>query len=156
MKMYLLEREQWVPRPIEEVFTFFSDAKNLEVITPAWLGFRILSPAPIVMRPGARIDYRISLHGVPLRWVTEIESWDPPSEFVDVQLRGPYRLWYHTHRFEPVDGGTLMRDVVRYVLPFGLLGRLAHAVRVKPDLDAIFEYRALRISEVFGPCCDHE
>jgi ligand-binding SRPBCC domain-containing protein len=153
---YVLQRQQWVPRPIEDVFAFFSDAKNLEEITPAWLGFRILSPEPIVLRPGARIHYRISLHGLPLRWVTEIESWDPPYEFVDVQARGAYRLWHHTHSFEPVDGGTLMRDLVRYVLPFGLLGRLAHAWLVKPDLEAIFDYRALRMSEVLGPCCAHE
>ena len=105
MKTYLLERDQRVPRPIEEVFAFFSDARNLEAITPSWLGFRILSPEPIVMQPGARIDYRINMHGLPLRWVSEIERWDPPNEFVDVQLQGPYRLWRHTHRFEPVDGG---------------------------------------------------
>jgi ligand-binding SRPBCC domain-containing protein len=153
---YVLQRQQWVPRPIEDVFAFFSDSKNLEEITPAWLGFRIPSPEPIDLRPGARIYYRISLHGFPLRWVTEIESWDPPYEFVDVQARGPYRLWHHTHSFEPVDGGTLMRDLVRYVLPFGLLGCLAHAWLVKPDLEAIFDYRTLRISEVLGPCCAHE
>ena len=94
------------------------------------------------MRPGARIEYRLRWHGFPLRWVTEIRTWDPPTGFVDVQFRGPYRLWHHTHRFQAVDGGTLMRDMVRYVLPFGLLGRLAHAWVVKADLEAIFDYRA--------------
>jgi ligand-binding SRPBCC domain-containing protein len=110
MAAYLVQREQWIPRPIEHVFAFFADARNLEAITPAWLGFRILSPEPIATRAGARICYRLRWHGLPLRWLTEIESWKPPTDFVDVQLRGPYRLWHHTHRFESVNGGTRMRD----------------------------------------------
>jgi ligand-binding SRPBCC domain-containing protein len=153
---HILRREQWVPRPIEDVFAFFSEAGNLEAITPPWLGFRIDSPGPIVMRPGARIHYRISLHGLPLRWVTEIKTWEPPHAFVDVQLRGPYRSWHHTHYFEPMNGGTLMRDAVRYVLPFGPLGRLAHAWIVKSDLEAIFDHRALRMTKVFGARSAHE
>src|SRR5689334_13428786 len=128
---YVLQREQWIPRPLEEVFAFFADAGNLEAITPAWLGFRILTPRPIVMRPGAHIRYQLGWHGIPLRWLTEIETWEPPHEFVDVQLQGPYRLWHHTHRFEAADGGTVMRDVVRYALPLGLLGRFAHALLVR-------------------------
>ena len=120
------------------------------------LGFRILSPKPIDLRPGARIRYRLRWHGLALRWLTEIQSWNPPNEFVDVQAQGPYRLWHHTHRFEPVDGGTLMRDMVRYVLPFGLLGRLAHAWVVKSDLEAIFDYRARKVSEILGSRCAHE
>jgi ligand-binding SRPBCC domain-containing protein len=153
---HTLRREQWVPRPIEDVFAFFSDARNLGAITPPWLGFRIVSPGPIVMRPGTRIHYRIRLHGLPLRWVTEIETWEPPHEFVDVQFKGPYRFWHHTHRFEPVDGGTLVRDSVRYVLPFGPLGRLAQAWIVKSDLEKIFDHRALRMTEVFGARSAHE
>ena len=142
MDEHILRREQWLPRPIEEVFAFFSEARNLEAITPPWLGFRIISPETIVMRPGTRIHYLIRLHGLPLRWVTEIQTWEPPHQFVDVQLRGPYRLWHHTHRFEPVDGGTLVRDEVHYVLPFGPLGRLVHAWMVKSELEAIFDHRA--------------
>lgn len=156
MHEHILQREQWVPRPIEDVFAFFSEAGNLEAITPPWLGFRILSPGPIAMRPGTRIHYQIRLHGLPLRWVTEIETWEPPHEFVDVQLKGPYRFWHHTHRFEPVDGGTLVRDAVRYTLPFGPLGRLAHAWIVKSDLKKIFDHRALRMTEVFGARSVHE
>ncbi len=150
MVPYSLQREQWVPRPVEEVFAFFSDAGNLAKITPPWLGFQMLSPAPIDMRAGTRITYRISWHGLPLRWLTEISSWDPPREFVDVQLRGPYRLWHHTHRFEARDGGTLIRDEVRYALPLGLLGRLAHAWLVKSNLNAIFGYRTQKVSELLG------
>jgi ligand-binding SRPBCC domain-containing protein len=148
---HLLQREQLVPRAIDEVFAFYSDARILEAITPPWLGFRILSPGPIVMRPGTRIHYQIRLRGLPLRWVTEIQTWKPPHEFADVQLQGPYRLWHHTHRFAPVEGGTLVCDVVRYILPFGPLGRLAHTWIVRSDLEAIFDYRALRLTELFGP-----
>ncbi len=156
MDEHILKHEQWVPRPIEDVFAFFSEAGNLEAITPPWLEFRLLSPEPIVMRPGTRIHYRIRLHGLPLRWVTEIRSWEPPHEFLDVQLRGPYRFWHHSHRFESMDGGTLVHDVVRYVLPFGPLGLLAQAWIVKSDLEAIFDYRALRMVELLGPRPAHE
>jgi ligand-binding SRPBCC domain-containing protein len=152
---YVLHREQWITRSIEDVFAFFADAGNLELITPAWLGFRILSPRPIGMRLGTRIVYRLRWHGLPLRWMTEIQSWNPPAEFVDVQAQGPYRLWHHTHSFRPVDGGTLISDVIRYALGFGALGRLAHARLVKPDLEAIFDYRAGKVSELLGPGFSH-
>jgi ligand-binding SRPBCC domain-containing protein len=156
MTPYLLQREQWVPQPLEEVFAFFSDARNLEVITPAWLGFRILSPPPVPMQSGTTILYRIHWHGFPMRWLTEIESWDPPTQFVDVQREGPYRLWHHTHSFESVAGGTRMRDVVRYALPLGILGRLAHACLVRSEVDAIFDYRARKISSILGAVSVHE
>ncbi len=156
MKEHILEREQWVPRPIDEVFAFFADAHNLESITPPWLGFRILSSAPIVMQPGTEIRYQIRLRGLPLRWMTRIETWEPPRVFTDVQLRGPYKLWHHTHRFEPMNGGTQVRDTVRYSLPFGPLGRLVHAWVVRSDLEAIFDYRAARMAELFGANSAHE
>jgi ligand-binding SRPBCC domain-containing protein len=107
------------------------------------------------MRSGTRILYRLHWHGMPLRWLTEIHYWNPPTEFVDVQVQGPYRLWHHTHSFRPIDGGTLMRDVVRYALGFGPLGRIAHAWLVKPDLEAIFDYRALKVSDMLGAGCSH-
>jgi ligand-binding SRPBCC domain-containing protein len=150
---YLLQREQWVPQPLEDVFVFFSDARNLEAITPAWLGFRMLSPPPVAMQSGTIIRYRICWHGFPLRWLTEIESWNPPTRFVDVQREGPYRLWHHTHSFESVEGGTRIRDVVRYALPFGILGRVAHACLVRSELEAIFDYRARRVSSILGAVC---
>jgi ligand-binding SRPBCC domain-containing protein len=154
--VYVLLREQRFPRPIEDVFAFFADARNLERITPVWLGLQTLSPQPIVMRSGSRILYRLRWHGLPMRWLTEIESWNPPTEFADVQLRGPYRLWHHTHRFEPIDGGTLMRDEVRYAIPFALLGRLAHSWLVRSDLEALFDYRAVMISSILGAWSVHE
>jgi hypothetical protein len=139
-----------MPRPVDEVFAFFSDARNLEEITPPWLGFRILTPGPIRIAAGTRIRYRLSLHGIPLGWTTEIRQWLPPFRFVDVQLRGPYRLWHHTHRLEPKDGGTLMTDVVRYRLPFGIIGRAVHFLKVRRDVERIFDYRSRRIQEVLG------
>jgi ligand-binding SRPBCC domain-containing protein len=148
MESFSLQREQWVPRSIEDVYAFFADAKNLEAITPSWLGFRIISPQPIAMRAGVQIVYRLWWHRFPVRWVTEIRSWDPPAGFVDVQLKGPYSHWHHTHSFQPAGGGTLVRDVVQYALPFGFLGRLAHAWVVKAELDAIFEYRANKVFDL--------
>ncbi len=148
VRWHLLRREQRIPRPVEEVFAFFADAGNLEAITPAWLDFRIVSPLPIWMRAGTRIVYRIRWHGLPLRWVTEIRRWEPPHVFTDVQICGPYRLWHHTHRFEPAEGGTRMRDVVRYALPFGPLGEAAHACGVRRDLNAIFDYRARTVADL--------
>ena len=156
MRSFLLQREQWIPRPIEAVFSLFASARNLEAITPPWLGFRILSPEPIMMHVGARIVYRVRWHRLPLRWVTEIRTWEPPNRFVDFQLQGPYRLWHHTHTFEAVNGGTLMRDLVRYALPLGLLGRLAHAWWVEADLKAIFDYRASKVPELLEAPCGHE
>jgi ligand-binding SRPBCC domain-containing protein len=149
-RSFVLQRQQWIPRPLHDVFRFFSNAKNLGAITPSWLGFRILIPEPIVMRSGAKIVYMLSWHGFPVRWVSEISQWDPPIGFVDVQLEGPYSLWHHTHSFRPVDGGTLIGDTVCYALRFGLLGRLAHACVVKAELNTIFDYRAKRVSELLG------
>jgi hypothetical protein len=145
-----LRREQWIPRPLDEVFAFFSDARNLAEITPPWLGFRILSPCPIRIAIGTLLRYRLSWHGLPVSWSTRIARWDPPFRFVDVQLSGPYRLWHHTHRFESHDGGTRMTDVVRYRLPFGPIGRAVHALKVRRDVAAIFDYRFQRIAELFG------
>lgn len=137
--------ELWLPRSREEVFQFFADARNLEVITPPWVRFRILTPTPIEMRAGVLIDYRIAVHGIPLRWRTQIAEWQPPVRFVDVQLSGPYRLWHHTHTFEERDGGTLCGDVVRY-WPWG--GRLIDRLFVGRDVRRIFQYRARRLREL--------
>jgi ligand-binding SRPBCC domain-containing protein len=145
MAPYTLHRELWVPHPLPLVFNFFSQAENLEQITPPWMRFRIHTPLPIVMKPGATIAYALCVRGIPLRWLTEIERWNPPHEFVDVQARGPYKLWRHTHRFSEVEGGTLIADTVEYALPFGLLGRLVHRLQVARDLSRIFDYRARQV-----------
>lgn len=143
-----LVREQFLPAPPARVFPFFADAFNLERITPPWLGFRVLTPVPIAMAAGARIDYRLRLAGVPLRWRTVIREWKPDESFVDEQERGPYALWRHEHRFVPVGDGTLMTDVVRYRLPLGPLGRAVHAVAVRGALAAIFDHRFQAIREL--------
>lgn len=149
--IYELRREQLLPRAVEEVFDFFSDARNLQVLTPPWLNFKILTPGTIAMHSGTLIDYRLRWGVVPIRWRTEIRSWDPPRMFVDMQLRGPYHLWEHTHLFEPVGHHTRMIDQVRYALPCGPLGRLAHWLKVGRDLERIFDYRAEKIGEIFTP-----
>jgi ligand-binding SRPBCC domain-containing protein len=142
MAIHVLKREQFLPRPPQAVFPFFGDALNLEAITPPWLGFRVVTPEPIDMAPGTLIEYRLRLHGVRLRWRTTIAVWDPPRRFVDVQVNGPYRMWHHTHDFSPTsDGGTVMTDTVRYALPFGPLGELAHRALVRRDLERIFDFR---------------
>jgi ligand-binding SRPBCC domain-containing protein len=150
MKVHVLERSQVVARPRSDVFAFFADARNLEAITPAFLHFEILPPIPQVIRPGTLIDYRLSLFGVPFRWRTRIEAVEPEARFVDVQVRGPYRLWHHSHSFEDVPGGTRVGDRVRYALPLGLLGEAAHPIFVKRTLDRIFDHRRDRIAEILG------
>jgi ligand-binding SRPBCC domain-containing protein len=150
MHIYTLERTQVIPRPIDETFVFFADAGNLEVITPDWLRFQILTSGPIRMHCGTLLEYRLRWRRVPIRWLTEIRVWEPPRRFVDVQLRGPYRLWEHEHTFEAVSEGTLMRDVVRYALPFGFLGRLVHGWLVRRDLGSIFDYRARKVAALLG------
>lgn len=144
MGLQILRREQFLPAPPDEVFPFFAEAGNLERITPPWLGFRVMTD-PVVMRHDALIEYRLRLHGVPLRWLTRIAVWEPPRRFVDVQLRGPYRFWHHTHEFEPAHGGTLMRDTIRFGLPFGRLGSLAGRPFVARDLERIFRFRQERV-----------
>jgi len=109
----------------------------------------VLTPPPIVMAPGTQIEYRLRLRGLPLRWLTEIAEWQPPHRFVDVQLRGPYRLWHHTHTFEPQGDGVLMRDIVRYRLALGALGGVANAAVVRRDLARIFDYRQQTIAAIF-------
>jgi ligand-binding SRPBCC domain-containing protein len=147
---HLLEREQFVARPVEEVFEFFSRAGNLELITPPWLNFKIDRPEPVQMGDGMLISYRLRLHGVPMRWVSRIEEWEPGRRFVDLQLRGPYRLWHHRHEFEAVDGGTRVTDHVQYELPFGPFGELAWALFVRRDLQRIFDHRRRVVAELLG------
>ena len=149
MTIHRIERSQVIRRPREEVFAFFADAFNLEKITPAFLKFRILNEPPILMEPGTLIDYSLSLHGIPVRWRTRIEEFVPNERFVDVQLKGPYRLWHHTHTFEDHPEGTLVGDQVDYEMPFGILGTIARAIAVRRQLDQIFDYRVQSIDSLF-------
>jgi len=145
-----LQRTQTVTGSKRDVFAFFADAFNLELITPAFLRFRILTPMPIAMKEGARIDYGMSLHGLPFTWRTRITRWEPESCFVDEQEWGPYALWRHTHRFEDQGDQTTMHDLVEYALPWGPLGALAHAFAVQRTLARIFDFRRDALRERFG------
>jgi len=147
---HVFEQEQLVRRTRGEVFAFFADAANLERITPASLHFEIRSPQPIEMRAGAIIDYQLSLFGLRLKWRTLIESFDPESGFVDVQTKGPYRAWRHSHEFSDAPGGTLVRDRVEYEVPFGLFGELARRLFVARQIRRIFSFRRVAIETAFA------
>jgi len=152
---YRLERSLFLPRPREEVFAFFSDAANLDRITPPFLNLHITTPGPIEMKTGTLIDYKLRLHGIPLRWRTFIAAFDAPSSFTDVQLSGPYRRWQHHHEFLDVPGGTEMRDRVDYELPFPLFAPIAHTLFVRRSVQQIFDYRNKIISEIFSAPLAH-
>jgi ligand-binding SRPBCC domain-containing protein len=138
MKTYTLKSEQWFPQSLTAVFPFFADAFNLEIITPPWLHFHILTLPPIKMTEGTRIDYRLRLHGIPIRWQSEIIAWEPPHRFIDAQRRGPYRLWVHEHTFIPHEDGTLVRDEVEYA---GRGGGWVQKLFIAPNLKKVFDYR---------------
>jgi ligand-binding SRPBCC domain-containing protein len=146
-RTFFLESQVVVAGAIEDVFRFFADAGNLERLTPPWLRFQILTQSPIEMRVGARIDYRLRVRGIPLRWQSEITAWEPPRRFLDEQRRGPYRLWVHEHTFESVEGGTRVRDHVAYAVPGGWL---VQRWFVGPDLQRIFEYRRRALQQMFA------
>lgn len=147
---HILEAEQFIARPVAEVFKFFCDENNLEILTPEFLNFKVLGKSTPTIQEGTLIDYKLSLHGIPLRWRTKIESWNPENSFVDTQLKGPYKLWHHTHTFEAKDGGTMAKDRVRFRLPFGPLGNFVVRVFVRRNVQKIFEYRTQKIGQIFS------
>jgi ligand-binding SRPBCC domain-containing protein len=149
MKIYTLRKEQVVPRLLREVFAFFEKPENLARITPPWLGFRILTPSPIVMERGARFEYTIRVMGIKMRWISVISEYEPPFRFVDEQVQGPYAYWHHTHTFSEAEGGTLVGDEVRYALPFGMIGMVVRRLAVSRQLEDIFSYRSKVIDETF-------
>jgi hypothetical protein len=144
-----LEFEQWVPRTPAEVFPFFGNPLNLEKLTPPFLRFRVLGTSSPALGVGTRIDYRLSLHGIPVRWQSRIDEWEPNHRFVDSQTRGPYASWQHTHTFEPYEGGTIMRDQVRYRLPLGALGAWIAGGLVARDVHEIFAFRRRAADTLF-------
>jgi len=155
MKIYKIITKQFVKRPLAEVFEFFSSPENLAEITPEDLNFKILTPEPLEMKRGAVIDYTIKLFKIPVHWRTLITTFEPPYRFVDEQIKGPYSLWHHTHIFKEVSGGVEIHDSVSYSVPFGLLGRLLHAVWIKRDLERIFEHRKNVIDRIFSRKIDN-
>jgi ligand-binding SRPBCC domain-containing protein len=150
MKLYTITTQLIIQRPLPEVFSFFSKPENLALLTPEHLGFMILTPSPVEMRRGAIIDYTIQQMGIPIRWRSIITAYEPPYQFVDEQLKGPYSFWHHTHTFSESDDGTLIHDVVRYSMPFGVFGRIAHRLFVRRRLEQIFQYRSQIIDKLLS------
>ena len=148
MHTYRLEREQWLPQPVDVVFSFFSRPENLQAITPPWLDFRMVE-TPELLAAGSLIRYRLQWRWLPIRWTTEITEWNPPHGFVDREVSGPYALWNHEHWFVSHRGGTMMRDRVTYALPLAWVGRIAYWAVVKRDVEKIFDFRAETMRRLF-------
>ena len=151
--IWRINATQTLPRPIEEVFPFFTDAFNLERLTPSFLGFKVLTPKPIKMQSGTVINYTLKIHHIPIRWKTTIQNWDPPHTFVDNQDKGPYTLWHHTHTFTPTDDGnsTLCEDTVLYKPKGGILAPIVNKLFVQRDVKNIFEFRFQQLESIFPP-----
>jgi ligand-binding SRPBCC domain-containing protein len=148
VSVHRLQRRQYLECPLDEVFAFFAEARNLERITPSWLRFSVHTPEPITMATGTLIDYRLDYHGVPVGWTSQIEVWEPDRQFVDRALRGPFALWHHRHRFESSGAGTVVDDEVHYAVPLGAIGELAHPLFVARDLDRIFTHRHRAVEQI--------
>ena len=149
--MHQLIEKQLLPISIEKAWDFFSDPKNLKVITPEYMGFTIISGADKKAYPGQIIQYTVSpLLGIPMRWVTELSHVEPQRFFVDEQRFGPYAFWHHKHFFTPTQDGVLMEDIVDYKLPLGILGKIVHRIYVKKKLRDIFDYRKQKMNELFN------
>ncbi len=149
MKTHFLRRTTKIQRPLKEVFEFFSNAENLNLLTPPELQFAILSDLPIEMKKGTLIDYQIRLSGIRFNWRTEISEWEPPFRFVDKQLKGPYKIWIHEHRFEELKGETLMHDTVEFLSPGGLFEPLINKGFVEKRVKKIFDFRKQKLNELF-------
>lgn len=141
MELFTLKKTVIVKAPLKEVFAFFAKPENLEVITPPELSFKILTPSPVPMHVGSVIHYALNIQGVPFTWVTAIPEYVPNEKFVDVMLQGPYRFWHHTHTFTKTKEGTEIHDRVVYALPYGPLGKLVHSLKVRKQIEGIFNYR---------------
>lgn len=149
MKTHRFETQVWLPQPRDLIFEFFANPNNLERLTPAWLHFEILTRPNREILRGTLLDYRLRIRGIPLRWQSEIVSWEPPSYFVDRQTRGPYSLWVHQHTFTEMNNGTLVGDRVEYAVPGGWI---VQRFLIAPDLERIFQHRHRVLKEIFsGP-----
>ena len=149
VKIYKKSVTQFIDKPLDVVFSFFAKPENLIRITPSTLDFQILTPTPISMVKGTVIDYNIKVMGIRVNWRTLITSYNPPTQFVDEQTKGPYLLWIHTHTFMIKDEGVEIHDCIEYSIPLGLLGRFVHFLWIKRKLDQIFDFRRRKIEEIF-------
>lgn len=152
---FQLHRRQVVGGSLAEIFAFFSDPGNLERITPPWLGFRIEHATDRPVRVGTEIRYRLRLHGISVRWSSRISEYVEQEMFADEQLTGPYRRWYHRHRFREVPSGVEIDDLVDYEMPFGLLGRVVHSIAVRRELRRIFDFRERQMAQFFPSRSHH-
>lgn len=148
--IHRLTRSQYLEKPLDVVFEFFARAGNLERITPPWLRFELTGPETDSMGVGTTIDYRLKLHGIPVRWTSRIEEWEPGRSFIDRQVSGPYALWHHRHTFAAEGTGTVVGDEVHYAMPLGRLGDLAYPLFVARDLRRIFDYRQAAVPRLLG------
>jgi hypothetical protein len=155
LKNQVLQEQQIVPDSIERVFSFFSDAANLQLITPSWLNFQTVSPLPIQMHEGVKMEHALRLHNLPVRWLTVITQWEPPYRFTDFQERGPFALWSHAHEFRSIDQGTEITDTVTYRVPGGPLGVVVDKLYVRRDLRRIFDYRKRVIGQLIVPTSEY-
>lgn len=149
MKKYIYKHVMIVPKSVEKTFEFFSHPENLGKVTPPYLQFTFLTSLPIEMRKGVIIDYRLTIHKIRVHWRTEITVWDPPQRFIDIQIKGPYKLWEHEHLFESVNAGTQMTDLVEYAVPGGILAPVIHYFFVRREIETIFRYRELTFARIF-------
>jgi ligand-binding SRPBCC domain-containing protein len=156
MKTYTFETQTILDNAIGEVFPFFANAENLDKVTPPWLKFEILTPLPIKMKVGTKVDYQLRLHGIPIRWRSEITEWDPPYKFTDVQIKGPYRFWKHEHFFTAESNRTRMIDRVEYAIPGWIFSPVVHSLFVKRDMKKIFDYREQKFLEIFSQEAVHQ
>ena len=149
MKIYELVKTQVIDSSIDNVFDFFAKPENLKKITPEKLSFNIITPTPITMDKGTVIDYTIRLFGIQVHWRTLITMYDPPHEFIDEQIKGPYNFWHHNHKFKEVEGGVEISDKVNYSIPMGVFGRVLHFFWIKRDLEKIFLHRKKFFENIF-------
>lgn len=149
MRPHRFEVETILKKPITDVFDFFSQAKNLDLLTPPELEFKIITPLPIQMKAGIFIDYRLKLHGIPFLWKTEITCWEPPFRFIDKQVKGPYRIWNHEHCFVETSEGTLMTDIVEYLAPGLFLEPIIQKLYIRKKVESIFAFRRQKLLNVF-------
>ena len=145
-----------INKPLEEVFQFFNTPKNLSRLMPKLMGFKLLTPEPIIMKEGAVFDYQIRMMGLPMRWTSYISEYDPPNAFADIQLKGPNSYWHHRHRFVANGDSTTVIDEVHYMLPLGILGRIANALVMKWMVSYIFNYRTKVVDAVFKESSDEQ
>ena len=149
MKYFKINRTQFIEKPIDIVFSFFSKPENLEQITPEYLQFKILNDSPIPMEKGLIINYKMKIRKIPITWSSLIKSYEPPFSFIDEQIKGPYAFWHHEHKFIEEKGGTRVNDCIKYKIPCGFLGRLINKFWVANDLEKIFNFRKNAINDIF-------